>query len=77
MTRTNYNVEMEHWLIKLIEHPESDLLRIVEAFQLDVSQLLKDLTRTLDKLKNRQCQRVWFEPRHRNCIARSLDSGHD
>ncbi len=38
MTRTNYNVEIEHWLVKLLEHPESDFLRIVEAFQMDVSE---------------------------------------
>ena len=62
MTRTNYNVEMEHWLIKLIEHPESDLLRIVEAFQLDVSQLLKDLTRTLDKLKTGNANEFGLSP---------------
>jgi type VI secretion system protein VasG len=51
MTRTNYNVEVEHWIFKLLEAQESDFVRILESFEVDLSKLNRDLTRTLDKLK--------------------------
>ncbi len=51
MTRTNYNVEVEHWIFKLIENRESDFGRILEAFAIDPAKLQSDLTRTLDRLK--------------------------
>ncbi len=62
MTRTNYNVEMEHWILKLVEHPESDVLRIIEAFELDVPTVLKDLTRALDKLKTGNANEFGLSP---------------
>ncbi len=62
MTRTNYNVEIEHWLLKLLEHSESDFLRIIEAFQLDIAQLQKDLTRALDKLKTGNANEFGLSP---------------
>ncbi len=51
MTRTNYNVEIEHWLIRLLENRDSDFVRILEAFGVELSKLQSDLTRTLDRLR--------------------------
>ena len=51
MTRTNYNVEIEHWLIRLLENRDSDFVRIQEAFGVELSKLQSDLTRTLDRLR--------------------------
>ena len=51
LSRTNYNVEIEHWLMKLSEQPHTDATEIVRHFQLDVSRLSADLTRGLDRLK--------------------------
>ena len=51
MTRTNYNVESEHWVFKLLENRDSDFVRILEAFEVDLSKLQSDLTRTLDRLR--------------------------
>ena len=51
MTRTNYNVEIEHWILKLTENREADFCRILEAFAIDPSKLQSDLTRTLDRLR--------------------------
>lgn len=51
MTRTNYNVELEHWLFKLLEERESDFVRILDSFGIDLSRLQKDLTKTLDRLR--------------------------
>ncbi len=51
VSQTNYNVEVEHWLLKLAESPGSDLARIFRQFEVDPSRLVRDLTRTIDRLK--------------------------
>ncbi len=62
MTRTNYNVEIEHWLIKLVENADSDISRICEAFELDTPKLVKDLTRALDRLKTGNANEFGLSP---------------
>src|SRR6185312_5817520 len=48
LSRTNPAVEIEHWLLKLAEAPDSDLVRIFRHFEIDSSHLLRDLTRAID-----------------------------
>ena len=48
LSRTNPSVEVEHWLVKLIELPDSDLTRIFRHFEVNTSHLLRDLTRVID-----------------------------
>ena len=48
LSRTNPSVEVEHWLVKLIEVPDTDLTRIFRHFEVDTSRLLRDLTRVID-----------------------------
>ncbi|MGO4833652.1 AAA family ATPase, partial [Rhizobiaceae sp. 2RAB30] len=51
LSRTHYNVEIEHWLAKLIEANDNDVAAILRHFEIDAGRLAADLTRTLDKLK--------------------------
>ncbi|HKX26977.1 MAG TPA: type VI secretion system ATPase TssH [Blastocatellia bacterium] len=51
LSRTNYEVDLEHYLLKLIERPDTDLTRIVRHFEIDQSRLTRDLTLALDRLK--------------------------
>lgn len=51
LSRTNYNVEIEHWLVKLLETPNTDLTAILRAFEIDPARLNADLTRVLDGFK--------------------------
>jgi type VI secretion system protein VasG len=51
LSRTNYNVEIEHWLLKLLEVPNSDLTRILRQYEIDNARLISDLTRSIDRLK--------------------------
>src|SRR5262249_31086370 len=44
-------VEIEHWLLKLLEAPDSDLLAILRQYDVEPSRLSADLTRVLDRLK--------------------------
>src|SRR5262249_50426624 len=51
LSRTNYDVEIEHVFIKLCETPNTDLARILRYFEIDLSRLSADLMRALDRLK--------------------------
>src|SRR5579872_99469 len=35
LSRTNYNVEIEHWLLKLLEIANTDLASILAGFEID------------------------------------------
>ena len=51
MSRTHYNVEIEHWLAKLIEDTDADVAHILRRFEIDATRLSADLTKVLDRLK--------------------------
>jgi type VI secretion system protein VasG len=51
VSRTNYNVELEHWLLKLAEAPNADLARVFKQYDVDVSHVLRDLTRAIGEFK--------------------------
>ena len=52
LSRTHYNVEIEHYLLKLMEASDTDAARIFYNFGVNESRLTADLTRSLDKLKS-------------------------
>jgi type VI secretion system protein VasG len=51
MARTNYNVELEHWFLKLLEPTNTDLARVLRQSDVDPARLAKELTQTLDQQK--------------------------
>jgi len=51
LSRTNYNVEIEHYLSKLTEGVDSDVAAIFTRFEIEADRLAADLTRALDRLK--------------------------
>lgn len=52
LSRTHYNVEVEHWLLKILEGSNTDLHAICNAFSVDLSRLEADLTKAIDRLKS-------------------------
>jgi len=52
LARSHYNVEVEHWLVKLIENTDSDLIKILEKFDVDIGRLSRDLNSELDRIKS-------------------------
>ena len=52
LSRTHYDIEIEHYLLKLTDVDDGDLVRILKAFGVNKSRLTADLTRSLDKLKS-------------------------
>ena len=51
LTRTNYDVDIEHLFLKLAETADTDFARILRRYEVDASRLTRDLTRALDRLK--------------------------
>jgi type VI secretion system protein VasG len=51
LARTHYDIEVEHYVLKLLDQPEGDFARIVSRFGLDKSRLTAELNRSLDKVK--------------------------
>ena len=51
ISRTHYDVEMDHWLVKLLEVGDSDIPRILRHFEMDPDRFLASLNRALDEHK--------------------------
>ncbi|MEN3332483.1 MAG: type secretion system protein VasG [Blastocatellia bacterium] len=63
LSRTNYEVDIEHYLIKLSEAQDTDLARILRHYEVNSARLTKDLTRALDQLKTGNARTPALSPR--------------
>ncbi len=52
LSRQHYNVEIEHWLIKLLEIQDSDLLAILDKFDVNPGKFAQELNKELENLKS-------------------------
>ncbi len=50
LSRTHYNVEVEHWLLQLLDRPGSDVARIARAFEIDLGRAAAQLAASLDRM---------------------------
>jgi len=62
MARTHYDIEVEHYLMKLMDQTDTDLARIQQHFGVDKSRFTSELTRSLDKLKSGNARNPAFSP---------------
>ena len=51
LSRTHYDIEVEHFLMKALDSADGDLSPILRHFEIDKSRLTGELSRSLDKLK--------------------------
>lgn len=51
LSRTNYDVEIEHILAKLLEENDTDLHKIARHYEVNIDRLTKDVSTSLDRLK--------------------------
>ncbi len=51
LSRTNYDVEVEHILTKLLEQDDTDLHKIGKHYEVNIDRLTKDVSVALDRLK--------------------------
>jgi type VI secretion system protein VasG len=52
LSRTHYDIEIEHYLMKLLDSTGDDFDKIAKHFEIDRSRLTNELNRSLDKLKS-------------------------
>jgi type VI secretion system protein VasG len=69
LSRTNYEVEVEHVLLKLTETPNTDLHRIFSHFGVDTSRFTRELTAAMDRFKTGNARTPAFSPRLPKLIA--------
>ena len=63
LSRSHYDVDIEHLFIKLMDIHDSDLRKIVKHYGVDSSRLERDLTRALDRLKTGNARNPTLAPR--------------
>jgi type VI secretion system protein VasG len=52
LSRTHYDIEIEHFLTKLLDSQAGDFAKILKHFGVDKSRLTGELARSMDKLKS-------------------------
>src|SRR5580704_14790817 len=62
LTRTHYDIEIEHVLMKLLDASNSDAAKIFHAFEVDTSRLQKEIERSLDTFKTGNARTPAFSP---------------
>ncbi len=63
LSRTHYNVEIEHWLFKLAEMPDGDVLAILRRSDVDPQRVLRELDRSFDRMKTGNGRAPALSPR--------------
>lgn len=62
VSRTHYEVTVEHVLVKLLENPQADLALILRHFEVDAGRLQKALAQTLEEFKTGNAAKPVFSP---------------
>ncbi len=51
LARTNHDVEIEHWIVKLLEDSNSDIPIILSHFDIDPAIVQQDILKAIDKMR--------------------------
>src|SRR5271155_5058361 len=62
VSRTHYDIEIEHYLLKAIDSSDNDIAFILKQYGVDRSRLTTELQRSLDRLKNGNARSPAFSP---------------
>ncbi|MFP5230384.1 MAG: type VI secretion system ATPase TssH, partial [Acidobacteriota bacterium] len=62
VSRTHYDIEIEHYLLKAIDSSDNDLALILKQYGVDRSRLTAELQRSLDRLKSGNARSPAFSP---------------
>jgi type VI secretion system protein VasG len=62
MSRSNYYIDVEHFLMKVLDATESDFSRILKQFGVDRARLSAELTRSLDSKKRGNAGGIGYTP---------------
>ena len=75
LSRTHYDVEVEHYLIKLLDSADGDLAAILRYFEVDRSRFAGELTRSLDRLKSGNARNPALSPTLRAMLTEAWTLG--
>jgi type VI secretion system protein VasG len=62
LSRTHYDIEIEHYLLKAIDSSDNDVALILKQYGVDRSRLTTELQRSLDRLKSGNARSPAFSP---------------
>ena len=62
VSRTHYDIEIEHYLLKAIDSSDNDIAFILRQYGVDRSRLTSELQRSLDRLKTGNARSPAFSP---------------
>lgn len=62
MSQTHYEVDIEHFLIKLLDLSDTDILKIFRHFEINEAHLIKDLTRAIERFKKGNARNPALSP---------------
>ena len=62
VSRTHYDIEVEHYLMKAIDSSDNDVAYILKQYGIDKSRLTRELERSLDRLKTGNARSPAFSP---------------
>ena len=62
VARTHYDIEIEHYLLKVLDGTDNDVAAILKHFGVDRSRLTKEIERSLDLLKTGNARSPAFSP---------------
>jgi len=63
LSQTHYEVDIEHFLIKLFEIANTDMQKILRHFEINEANLVSDLTRTMEGFKTGNARTPALSPR--------------
>lgn len=63
LSHTHYDVELEHFFIKLLDINDTDLQKILRYFEINESHLIGDLTRAIEEFKTGNSRTPALSPR--------------
>jgi len=62
VSKTHYNVELEHFLLRLLEAASSDVQIVLRYYEIDVSSILKQLQGVVDKFQTGNTTQTALSP---------------
>ncbi|MGV8948819.1 MAG: type VI secretion system ATPase TssH [Candidatus Paracaedibacter sp.] len=62
VSKTHYNVELEHFLLRLLETNDSDMQFILRHYELDIDSIQKQLMTTLEKFQTGNTSQTALSP---------------
>lgn len=65
LSQTHYDVEVEHWFIKLLEKPDTELQAVLTHYDVELARLNADLVQSLESFKRGNTRPPQEDPPHR------------